>query len=197
MAGRAERGAEDSERAEGSGQSADSSGRGGHALDEGGGGVAGGEGLNVDAGPHFIQGGFFPRIKAVRGVVASFGVNVGAEQADFLDEPGIREDKGGVDKTQTGQGVGAVFGTIQGAVRAFQGADGGVTVDGDNEEIAQLRGVFEVVKMPPVQQVEAAVGQDDGAALGTGGFPKGEDFFEGGSVGGGQGGGGRVGIISY
>jgi hypothetical protein len=147
--------------------------------------------LDVDTGPHFNQGGLFPRIKAVRGIVAGLGVNVGTEQADFLIKAGVREDKGGVDKTQAGQGVGAVLGAVQGAVRAFQGTDGGVAVDGDDEEVAQFGGVFKVIEMTAVQQVEAAVGEDDGPAAGAGGFPEGEDFFEGGSFSGGLGGRGR------
>ena len=51
-------------------------------------------------------------------------------------------------------------------IRAFQRANGIVRVDGDNEHVTERLRAFEIAHVSHVQQVEAAVGEDDAPAFG-------------------------------
>ena len=99
----------------------------------------------MDPGSDGIEGGFFGGVQGIRGVIAGFRVEIGLDLEDFLSQAGAGEDEGGIDKTETSQGVGAVFGDVQGAAFAFEQSDGFITVYGDDQDIAQGGGFFQIV----------------------------------------------------
>ena len=105
------------------------------------------------------------------GVVAAFDEDVGADLADELEGRVFGEEDDGVDGGEGGHDAGAFVLGDDGARGAFEAADGGVGVEAEDELGAELAAVFEQGDVADVEEVEAAVGEDDGLA---GGAPVGD-----------------------
>lgn len=153
-----------------------------HAVEHGGGAAAGDEGEDGDGGAGGIEGGFFAGVEGVGGVVAAFGVDVGLDLFDEAGDAGFFEDDDGVDAAEGGDDFGAIEFGVDGAVGAFEGADGGVGIDGDDEGVSEGAGLLEVADVAGVQKVEAAVGEDEVFALAFQGVAQLADVFGGGGV---------------
>ena len=151
-------------------------------LDDVGGGEAGDHGGEDDA----AAVGFDDVASGdVVGPVAGFDEDGGEEAGDegggfvFVEEGDV------VDGFEGGEHEGAVLLVDDGACGALEAADGGVGVDGDDEDVALRAGEGEGGGVSGVEDVEASVGEDDGAAF----FAEaaadgdevvgGEDFFRG------------------
>lgn len=119
----------------------------------------------MDVGPAFREGGAFLGVERVNGVVAAFGVEVRADGAD--DVGGAEGFVAGdvIDGAEGAEDAGAVVFGIDGPGGAFETADGGVGVDGDGEDVAEVAGAREVVDVAGVEDVEAAIGEDETTAV--------------------------------
>jgi hypothetical protein len=80
-------------------------------------------------------------------------------------DAGVFEDGDGIDTAQGGDDFGAIEFGVDGAVGTFEGADGGVGIDGDDKGIPERAGLLQVAHMSGVQEVKATVGEDETAAL--------------------------------
>ena len=125
------------------------------------------------------------------GVIATLDEDVGLEGADELEGSVFVEDDDGVDGGQGGHDAGTLALADDGPGRAFEARNGSVGVEAEHEPRAELAAIFEQLDVADVEQVEAAVGEDDGFA---GGSPLVdaeddalgvENFFPGGDTGGG------------
>ena len=129
------------------------------------------------------------------GVVAAFDEDVGLEGADEFERRVLFEEDDGIDGGEGGHDAGAFALGHDGARGAFEAADGGVGVEAEHELRAEAAAVFEQRDVADVEEIEAAVGEDDGLA---GGAPLGdaqldalevEDLFACGEAGAGRQGG--------
>jgi hypothetical protein len=127
------------------------------------GGVAGNDGGGDDTASGAFD--FLAADDLVAGPVAAFDEDVGEEGGDDALRGELVEDKDGVDAFQGAEDFGALEFEDQGASFAFDLADAGVAVNGDDEGVAEAAGVFEAADVAGVKEVEAAVGEDDFAGL--------------------------------
>lgn len=131
------------------------------SFDELGGGASGEESDQMDLGLAGFEGGAFGRVERVDRVVAAFDVGIGAELSDDFYGAGVGENGDGIHAAKGCQDTGAVVFAIDWAFRAFELADGGIAVEGYNKEVAVGAGFLEVLDMARVEEVEAAIGEDD------------------------------------
>ena len=139
----------------------------GGAGEDGRGGAAGNEGQNVNLGADFLQGGALAGVERFDGVVAAFGVESGVDGADDVRDAQRVEDDDVVHGAERGHDAGAVLLAIDGAGWAFQFADGAVGIQRDGECVAEGASALEVIDVAGVEEIEAAVGQDEAATLGV------------------------------
>ena len=76
-------------------------------------------------------------IQGVDGVVAGFGVDVGLELLDLINEAWTVKDDDTVDAAECGETIGTLGFALYRAIRAFQRADTFITVDQDPELVAE------------------------------------------------------------
>lgn len=69
-----------------------------------------------------------------------------------------------IDAAERRQHLGPVLECVDRAVRAFEAADTGVRIQAEDEDIPEGLGAVELGNMTAVQDIEAAVGQNDPAA---------------------------------
>src|SRR5215213_10050579 len=100
----------------------------------------------------------------VFGVVGAFRVDVGAEGEQEFGDGRLVEDRDVVHGAQGGDDLGALSFGDEGAPLAFEAPHLLVRVDADDEQVAQTLRRLKVADVPDVQQVEAAVGEDDARA---------------------------------
>lgn len=131
---------------------------------EGGGGALAGH--QIDQGdpptPAFDLGSAHDTID---GVVAPLDQGVGLEFIDEVEGGVFGEEHDGVDGLEGAEDAGAFVLGVDGAGGAFEAFDGGVVVEADDEEVAHGGGLFEEGDVPAVEDVEAAVGEDNFFAL--------------------------------
>ena len=72
-----------------------------------------------------------------------------------------------VDRGQGGEHLGALAGTQDGPAGSLQAPHGGVVVQPDDQHVAERARRGEIAHVPGMEQVEAAVGEDDAGARGT------------------------------
>lgn len=138
-------------------------------VEQAGGGEARREWQDADLGAGLLERGAFGLIKVLGSVIAAFDVDVGADGFEESDRAGFAENDHGVHAGQGGEDGGAVAFGDEGAVGAFELADGAVGIEADDQEVAELFGALEVADVAVVKEVETAVGGDDGLAAATGG----------------------------
>ena len=135
-----------------------------HALKVGSGGMTCHKWQKHNLHPRRSQRGTLRWIESVQRVVAGFGINVGLESSDFVCKAGTGKDEYRLHAAQTGQCVGAVLLVIDWAAIAFERTHRGVAIDGDDEQIAECRGLPEICQMTAMKQIKAAVGEYHTAA---------------------------------
>jgi hypothetical protein len=90
----------------------------------------------------------------------------GSERGDEFGGRVLVEERDGIDAGEAGQDVGAVVLVDDGPALALEAAHGRVGVDADDEAVAERAGGVQVRDVAAVQDVEAAVGEDDGLVRG-------------------------------
>ena len=137
----------------------------GEFFDDVGGGEAfdGGDDLDPATGGDDV----FVADDGLDGVVAALDQNVGLEGADQFERRVLFKEHDGIDGGESGHDAGALAFADDGARWALEAADGGVGVEAEDELGAEAAAVFEQGDVADVEQVEAAVGEDDGLARGA------------------------------
>jgi hypothetical protein len=133
------------------------------SIENGAGGVSG----NHRNGDDAAAGGFyfFPANDLVAGPVAAFYQHVGQKFGDDFAGRGLMENDYGVDAFECGENLGAfVLGEYR-AAGAFQLAYAGIAVQADDQGVTESAGLFEAANVARMKQIEAAVGEDDFAAV--------------------------------
>ena len=95
------------------------------------------------------------------GPVAALDEDVGAERADQLQRRRRAEDRHEVHAGERREDLGALPRRGERAPRPLEAPHRGVGVDADDERVAEFPRLLEVADVADVQQVEAAVGEDD------------------------------------
>ena len=109
----------------------------------------------------------------VAGVIGSLHLNVGLDLADEGANVGLVEDYDGIDALEGGDDLGALLLGHGGTSGTFKAAYTLVGVDGDDEFAAERFGSAQITYMADVEEIEAAVGEGHGMALGA---PTGDYF---------------------
>jgi hypothetical protein len=94
----------------------------------------------------------------VGGVVGAFGVDVGAQFFEKFFDVRLGEDHDVVYCTESGDEKRAGLFVENGAARAFEWADAGIGIDGDDEEVAFGFCTREVAGVADVKRIEDTVG---------------------------------------
>jgi hypothetical protein len=100
----------------------------------------------------------------VGGVVSAFGVDVGAQFFEEFFDVGFGKNHGVIHGAESGYEKSAGLFVEDGAAGAFQRADAGIGIDGDDEKIAFGFGGGEIASVADVERVEDAVGEDNALA---------------------------------
>ena len=118
-----------------------------------------------DANPaaHVGQHGALAGVQRFRPVIASFDVNVGPHDGQESASALLRENDDGVDAGQRGEDGGTLPLGDERPPRSLEFTDRAVSVEADDQEIAELAGALQVADVTEVQQVETAVGGDNTA----------------------------------
>ncbi len=95
------------------------------------------------------------------GVVGSFGVDIGLEDADDVRDVGLLKDDNVIDALEGRDKRDPVLESQNRAARTFEFSDRGVAVEGHDEDVTEFTSRIEVADVPDMQHVEAAVRQDD------------------------------------
>jgi len=126
------------------------------------GGIAGNYGDGNDAtagGFHFLTSD-----NLIAGPVSTFDEHVRKQAGDDFARGRFIENNHSVDRFQSGENFGAFAFRQDGAACAFQLADARIAIEADDEHVAKRACLFENADMPGMEQIEAAVGEDDAAA---------------------------------
>src|SRR5580692_1703919 len=92
-----------------------------------------------------------------RGVVGSFGVNVGAEIYEERLDARFVEKHHVIDAAERGDELRAGVFVEDGATRTFESADARVGIDADDENVAFAAGSCEVANVAYVKRIKTAV----------------------------------------
>ena len=126
----------------------------------------------ISTRPPFARTSSWPTT-VLDGVVAALDENIGTKDADELEWGVFFEQHDGVDGGEGGHDAGAFALTDDGPGGPFEAADGAVGVEAEDEFRAETAAVLEQGDVADVEEIEAAVGEDDGFA---GGAPLGDTF---------------------
>ena len=105
----------------------------------------------------------------VGGVVGAFRMDVGTQFFEQFFDVGFREDYYVIHGAEGGDEKGAGLFIENGTAGAFERADAGIGIDGDDENVAFGFCAGEVAGMADVERIEDAVGEDDALAALFGG----------------------------
>jgi len=128
-----------------------------------GGGVAGHDGSQDDAATGSFH--FFAPDDLVAGPIAALDEHVGEQARDDFARGEIVENHHGVHGFESGENFRALALGDYRAAFAFELANTDVAIESDNQDVAQGAGLFEAADVAGMQEVEAAVGEDDAAAV--------------------------------
>lgn len=134
-------------------------------------GIADDGDADAEAGGHGAFG------DGVGGVVGAFGVDVGTQIFEKLFDVGFGKNHDEVDVAESGYEQGAGLLVEDGAAGAFEGANAGIGVDGDNEEVAFGFCGGKIADVADVERIEDAVGEDDALATLPCCRQEGDQFF--------------------
>jgi hypothetical protein len=138
-------------------------GEGADFLEDGGGGIGVEDVDALDA----TAGGFdfFAADDLIAGPVATLDENIGKKSGDDRARSRFVEDEDSIDAFETGENFGALVLRNDGAAGPFEGANAAIAVDADDEEIAEGAGGFETADVSGMKKIEAAIGEDNFAAV--------------------------------
>ena len=108
---------------------------------------------------------FFAANDLVAGPVATFDKDIWKKCGDDRARSRFVEDEDRVDAFEAGEDFGALVLRDHGSARALEGANAAIAVDAHDEEIAEGTGGFEAADMSRMKKIEAAVGEDNFAAV--------------------------------
>ena len=100
----------------------------------------------------------------VSGVVGTFRMDVWTQVFEQLFDVGFGENYDMVDNPESGYEKGAGLFVENGTAGAFERADAGIGIDGDDEDVAFGFCAGEVAGVADVERIEDAVGEDDALA---------------------------------
>ena len=115
----------------------------------------------------------------IGGVVGALGVDVGTQVVEELLDVGLAEKHDVIDSAESGDQRGSGGLWKNWAAGPFQGANAGIGIHGDDQEVAFAARAFEIADVPDVQGVEAAVGEDNFAAVALVAGKDSAEFFAG------------------
>jgi hypothetical protein len=95
------------------------------------------------------------------GVVRSFGVNIGAESFEERFDARFAEEDDVIDTAKSSDKLGAGIFVENRAAGAFEGADAGVGIDANDEDVAFTASAFEIADVANVKGVKATVCEND------------------------------------
>jgi hypothetical protein len=101
----------------------------------------------------------------IAGPIATFDKHIGKESRDHFLRSGFVKDEYSIDTFETGEYFGALVLWYDRAPRTFERANTAVAVNADDQYIAKGACRFEAVDMARVKKIEAAVGEDNFAAV--------------------------------
>src|SRR5262249_36541788 len=101
----------------------------------------------------------------VRGVVRPLGMDIRPQPRDEPVGRVLVEDEDMIDVAQGGEDLGALLGGHHRSSGALETRHRGVAVDADEEHVAESACGVQVPQVTDVQEIEAAVGEDDTLAL--------------------------------
>lgn len=136
-----------------------------HAVDNLGGGKALDAGDNADGSAVAFDEAPFFLMDGVELIVAAFGIDVGPQFVEEGQGTCIREDRDVVDAFEGGQDQGPFGLGVDGAARPFDFANRGVAIEPNDQYVALPRGFDQVGHVASVEDVETAVGPDNGSTL--------------------------------
>lgn len=132
-------------------------------LEDGGGGI-GVEDLDaLDATTGSFD--FFAANDLIAGPVTAFDKNIWKKSGDDRARSRFVEDEDRVDAFEAGEDFGALELRDDWAAGSFEGANAAVAVEANDEEIAKGAGGFKTVDVPGMKKIEAAIGEDNFAAV--------------------------------
>ncbi len=108
---------------------------------------------------------FFASDDLVARPVAAFYKHIGKEAGDDFARCGLVENHNRVHGFERGEDFGTLAFRQDWTAGAFQLANAGVTVETDNQRVSESAGLLEAADVAGMQQIEAAVGEDNAAAV--------------------------------
>ena len=108
---------------------------------------------------------FFATDDLIAGPIAALDEYVGKQARDDLARSQIVENDDGIDGFESGEDFRALALGDHRPAFALELANTGVAVEADDQDVAQGTGLLEAADVAGVQQVEAAVGEDEAAAV--------------------------------
>jgi hypothetical protein len=132
-------------------------------LEDGGGGIGVEDVDALDA----TTGGFdfFAANDLVAGPVTTFDKDIWKKSGDDRARSRFVEDEDRLDAFEAGEDFGALELGDDWAAGSFEGANAAVAVDADDEEITKGAGGFKTADVPGMKKIEAAIGEDNFAAV--------------------------------
>lgn len=107
----------------------------------------------------------FRLVDRLDGVVPAFHIDVGLHRFQEFERVPVGKDCDGVDRGETGQDGGAIVLGIDRSIFALDGPDRGVAVEADQQNVTFGSRGGEIGDMAGVEDVEAAVGDDQSAPV--------------------------------
>jgi hypothetical protein len=132
-------------------------------LEDGGGGIGVEDVDALDATAGSFD--FFTANNLIAGPVATLDEYVGKKSGDDGARSGFVKDEDRVDAFEAGEDFGALVLRDDRAAGSFEGAHPVVAVDANDEEIAEGAGGFEAADVARMKKIEAAIGEDNFAAV--------------------------------
>src|SRR6266852_4939675 len=129
--------------------------------------VGGGVARDNRKGNDTAAGGlhFFAADDLVSGPVAAFDEHVGKQSGDDALRREVVENHHGVNAFKGGEDFGAFAFWNHRAALAFELADAGVAIEADEQGVAEAAGLLEAADVARMEEIEAAVSEDELAAV--------------------------------
>jgi hypothetical protein len=108
---------------------------------------------------------FFTSDDLISGPVAAFDQHIRKETRDDLARRGLIKDYYRIDAFERGENFGSLALRQDRTPGAFQLADTGIAVEADDEGVAKSTSLLKAADVPGMQQIEAAIGEDNAAAV--------------------------------
>jgi hypothetical protein len=131
------------------------------AVEEAGGGAAREERDEDDPATVSFDGPAFVLVDGFEGVIAALHIDVGLGGIEEADGADFGKDGDGVDAAEGGEDTGAVVFWYHRSGGTLELTDGVVAVESDEEGVAVAAGGFEIGNMAGMEEIEAAVGDDE------------------------------------